>query len=840
MGAPITTLNPHKYIRQFADAPYEGMKGTTDERNAYLSNETRFAGQLWADTDLDNTFQLNGARDTWISIGGGAFALGLGSTTKSVTFTGAAGLGAVGTVTFPEIDVPLGAFISEAYVVVNVGGLTAVDGSAYITIGIETDAPTAVLDPTIGLVTTLNLGPGVTQILNPDLTRATTNRTIAVTVGGSNITAGTLKLIVIISDKMTTPAAPGVETVTGLNTDNTDPLNPIVQLSVDNTTITGSGTPGDPLVGAGGGGAPNLIIYINTATPTGVLANKAAFEAALVSDNASVSVKSFDIAISSLGYIINISVINIIKIPDALFQGNTEIIGLIDFCSILEIGINSFESSTLFFFRSLSVLVIDSAAFANTAALQTVQLFTYLGVGDPGDIFNGCNSSFNDLTVLKESSSTTAVQTANSFVANILANVKTVPGGFNPQLQYNNSGVFAGSADGIFDNTDGVSRFGFGYGAFNSCTPGAKVVIRGFNSADRGPELVTNGDFSGGTTGWTFGTNWSLVGTLATHASGGSGEILSQTVPLIPCATYEIMWDQTGPNSITMILGSNAITHPGSGSGLSVIFQMANSVGPSSLLSFLPNPGTFAGTITNVSVKQVLLNALNVSGRTYLKDFVGGGVQAIGVDDFGLITSADLAATTAVGHVTPTDIEANDGTRNKVALNIIGQFGAVKLFSGDNSPGNRGGVIQITPGDDSSTSPYTARISCVPGYSASRTFTLPNNSGALPLSVNGNTADASTGDISVKIAHVIFIPTTGATINSLNNQTNIIAPTGALVALTINVPSSPADGDVIYLKFTKAVTTVTYANGTVVGGIISPVLGSYFSLTYDIATTTWY
>jgi hypothetical protein len=39
-----------------------------------------------------------------------------------------------------------------------------------------------------------------------------------------------------------------VQSVTGLNTDNTDPQNPIVKVSVDNTSITGLGTPASPLV----------------------------------------------------------------------------------------------------------------------------------------------------------------------------------------------------------------------------------------------------------------------------------------------------------------------------------------------------------------------------------------------------------------------------------------------------------------------------------------------------------------------------------------------------------------------------------------------------------------
>ena len=49
------------------------------------------------------------------------------------------------------------------------------------------------------------------------------------------------------------PSSVGVTSVTGMNTDNTDPNNPIVQISVDGVTITGSGTTEDPLVGISSG-----------------------------------------------------------------------------------------------------------------------------------------------------------------------------------------------------------------------------------------------------------------------------------------------------------------------------------------------------------------------------------------------------------------------------------------------------------------------------------------------------------------------------------------------------------------------------------------------------------
>lgn len=50
--------------------------------------------------------------------------------------------------------------------------------------------------------------------------------------------------------------ATGVESVTGLNTDNTDPQNPIVRISVDGVTVTGAGTPASPLVSTGSGFVP--------------------------------------------------------------------------------------------------------------------------------------------------------------------------------------------------------------------------------------------------------------------------------------------------------------------------------------------------------------------------------------------------------------------------------------------------------------------------------------------------------------------------------------------------------------------------------------------------------
>lgn len=93
---------------------------------------------------------------------------------------------------------------------------------------------------------------------------------------------------------------------------------------------------------------------------------------------------------------------------------------------------------------------------------------------------------------------------------------------------------------------------------------------------------------------------------------------------------------------------------------------------------------------------------------------------------------------------------------------------------------------------------------------------------------------------SINYHHTIFTPSTGGTVALLNNRYNIINPSGTLATLTVNLPSSPLNNDVVYIKFTQAVTAVTYGNGTVVDGITAPTAGGLTVLTFDSGTTSWY
>lgn len=117
---------------------------------------------------------------------------------------------------------------------------------------------------------------------------------------------------------------------------------------------------------------------------------------------------------------------------------------------------------------------------------------------------------------------------------------------------------------------------------------------------------------------------------------------------------------------------------------------------------------------------------------------------------------------------------------------------------------------------------------------------MPGGANGLAGQVLTSTAGSTNTWTNGQLAHVIFTPTTGATVNLANNKYNAIDPTGAILALTVNFPSSPANNDIVEIKFDQGVTTVTYSGGTIVGGTTSAVLGQYIKFTYDTATSTWY
>lgn len=127
--------------------------------------------------------------------------------------------------------------------------------------------------------------------------------------------------------------------------------------------------------------------------------------------------------------------------------------------------------------------------------------------------------------------------------------------------------------------------------------------------------------------------------------------------------------------------------------------------------------------------------------------------------------------------------------------------------------------------------------------------TTQNNSSLSIASANGVSGTVSSGVITLKvtptysITNSVTTPSVATNTALLDNTYNIIAPTATLSTYTVTMPASPVNGDAVYIKFTKLITTLTYSIGT--GSVVaSPTTITAnqpaFILVYSSGTTSWY
>jgi len=86
-----------------------------------------------------------------------------------------------------------------------------------------------------------------------------------------------------------------------------------------------------------------------------------------------------------------------------------------------------------------------------------------------------------------------------------------------------------------------------------------------------------------------------------------------------------------------------------------------------------------------------------------------------------------------------------------------------------------------------------------------------------------------------------FIPTSGDTItaNTANHVWLSINPAGTLAALTITMPTSPKDGDVVSVYTSQKLSAITYSGGTVMGSVTTMSAATAISYTYFSTLGVW-
>ena len=282
---------------------------------------------------------------------------------------------------------------------------------------------------------------------------------------------------------------------------------------------------------------------------------------------------------------------------------------------------------------------------------------------------------------------------------------------------------------------------------------------------------------------------------------------LSQFASTTSSQLAGVISDETGSGALVFGTSPTLVT-PALGTPSALVGT--NITGTASGLNIGGNAATSttAGTVTTAAQPAItslgILTGLKVNGTAQIPNLTGtaGYTDFYQAGGYSHVTIGGYAGGSFAGW-----IQSSDGAGSATPLSINPLGGAVTFGATISSSGNTITGKTETVGDNSTKLASTAFVSQTIGQMR---------------------------------AHSITTPTTGATITLTNNSYNIVNPSGTLLALTVNLPSSPSDGNTVYIKYTQAITTVTYGNGTVVDGITSPVAGGLVVLVYDAGTTSWY
>ena len=125
------------------------------------------------------------------------------------------------------------------------------------------------------------------------------------------------------------------------------------------------------------------------------------------------------------------------------------------------------------------------------------------------------------------------------------------------------------------------------------------------------------------------------------------------------------------------------------------------------------------------------------------------------------------------------------------------------------------------------------------------TFSIGGGGGGASGGGDGSSGSTGSGNMSTTqllLAYQYVQPTSGATVAiPAGVVVTTIDPAGAIAALTVSFPSSPADAQVQFLSFTYAVTTLTLGGGAFANGVPSSAsAGSSWTFQYQAASGKWF
>lgn len=85
-------------------------------------------------------------------------------------------------------------------------------------------------------------------------------------------------------------------------------------------------------------------------------------------------------------------------------------------------------------------------------------------------------------------------------------------------------------------------------------------------------------------------------------------------------------------------------------------------------------------------------------------------------------------------------------------------------------------------------------------------------------------------------------PSTGdtVTVNSTGHVRLLINPSGSLLTLTVALPGSPSDGDLIQIGSSQIITTLTMSGGTIIGALTALAVATFASYIFNSTAGKWF
>lgn len=453
----------------------------------------------------------------------------------------------------------------------------------------------------------------------------------------------------------------------------------------------------------------------------------------------------------------------------------------------------------------------------NTGGGSLVTLFNFDNAGAIS--FRATDSS--DYSHLRQAGPLTAPQytflpvgSGNDTLAT-LADVRAGGGGSDGNFAENDLTFDGNRAHALAGNTlsisggdfsllgEGIDKAGVGYAVGD--LPNYKFSIK--EGIEQGAELVTNGSFTGGSTGWTLGTGWAYGSNQVTFTPPGGAvdftNTLRQSFSLTQGLTYIVTATVGGTTGLVDIEVGDFfdVTGESFAAGSGVITSIQTVTGDSDFgVLFFPSDD-FDGTIDNVSVKLYTLTpAFNVVGNSTLT----GDLNVTGNAGFGVAATMPMQVQYGGNDLLKVDVSpsgqesllaavnATDDDNIARVLFITDNTEAVASFQSVFNGGSKVAMIVATSNTSSGIIEHTADIHNITGaVNITGATTLTGDL----LTSTDNTYDIGSAAASFKDGYFRTTKYDGATSGTITVEATATAGTNTItlpaatgtVALTSNM-----------------------------------------------------